>query len=85
MQPGQGSVDGAFDIGHTDELALFLQGVSKCCCRRPKTGRAYLGILDTLQPFQKPVRGVDDGEVDAEGLREILVDLLAFIESHNAI
>jgi hypothetical protein len=48
-------------------------------------GRAYLGIVNALQAIKELLRGIDDSEVDAKGLGEILLDLLTLIESHNAI
>lgn len=46
---------------------------------------AYLGIINALQAVKELLRSVDDREVDAKRLREVLLDLLALIESHNAI
>jgi hypothetical protein len=48
-------------------------------------GRAYLGIVNALQAIKELLRGIDDGEVDAKGLGKVRLDLLALIESHNAI
>lgn len=49
-------------------------------------GRAkYFGVINTLQSIEEPVRGLDDGEVDAKRLSQVLLDLLALIQSHNAI
>jgi hypothetical protein len=55
------------------------------CDDRLGKGRAYLGIDNALQAIKELLRGIDDSEVDAKGLGEILLDLLTLIESHNAI
>jgi hypothetical protein len=50
-----------------------------------KRAATYLGIFNALQAVKEPLRGIHNGEIDAKGLGEILLDLLAFVQSHNAI
>lgn len=70
-------------------LRFFCKGHSgqygRLCEDHPGKGRAYLGIVNALQAIQELLRGIDDSEIDAKGLGEVLLDLLALIESHNAI
>ena len=48
-------------------------------------GWGYLGIFNALQALEESLRGIDDGEVDAQRLGQVFLDLLALIESHNAV
>ena len=56
-------------VKHTNELALFLEGVSVVLRNGiMRREAAYFGVFNTLQTIQEPVRGLDDGEVDAKRL-----------------
>jgi hypothetical protein len=50
-----------------------------------ETGRTHLGIFNALQAVKEPLRGIHNGEIDAKCLGEIPLDLLAFVQAHNAI
>ena len=71
---------------HTNELPFFLEGVLVVLPNVIMRGEAaYFGVINTLETIQEPVRGLDDGEVDAKRLGQVLLDLFALIQSHNAI
>jgi hypothetical protein len=91
LPPIQGLILGAptptFEPKHTDELPLLLQRgsellFSKISAKKEKT---YLRIINALQTIKELLGGIDNGEIDAQRLGEILVNLLALVEPHDAV
>lgn len=68
--------------GLLDLLGLGLEHVNELAADELAL---LLGIVETLEALEEVLGGVDDGQVDAQVLLEVALDLLALVQAHDAV